>query len=76
MKATAAQIRRQLARFPNKQIFKKGRDKLLEIAILLEIAHQTITDQEVAIRELRAANNKLSVELKRAECRQSFAGAA
>jgi hypothetical protein len=76
MKANAAQIRRQLARSPNKQVFQKDREKLLEIALLLEVAHKTIADQELVIRDLHATITRQAVEFEKVRSQMLLIGEA
>lgn len=46
MKEFAAEIRQQLSKQPNRKTFRKSRHKLLEIAVVLEVAAKVIEDYE------------------------------
>jgi hypothetical protein len=76
MKDTATQIRRQLARSPNKLTFKKSREKLLEIEVLLEVAHRTLADQELVIRDLHVTITRQAIEFKKLRSRMMLVGEA
>lgn len=46
MKELAAEIRQQLGKQPNRKTFRKSRHKLLDIAIVLEVAAKALEDYE------------------------------